>query len=328
MEDDMALADGNAESDLALTSVERGFSFCEPAETLNAFFDDHYYPHCSATTRGHRHTLLTYDKHLRDTLGLMRWEDMTPLALNAWLRRQVAQKLKSTTINKHIFLVNRLLRTVRDWGALPEGVRPPPMMRKLPTGDYRQRFLSQDEIGRLLAACDRIDHPYLSLFIRFLLLTGARKGEARTSKWRDMEFATGLWRVPMTKNGRSRRVMLSEAAIDVLRRTETRARDLAQPTGPDDYIFQNPRTGTCYNSFHIAYFKARDAAGLADVRIHDLRHTYASLLINNGVSLYEVQELLGHSSSAMTQRYAHLQPNQLRSRTEIVSRLVGDGLLS
>jgi len=177
--------------DVGLGSVERGFSFCEPAETLNAFLDDHYYPHCSATTRGHRHTLLTYDKHLRDTLGPMRWEDMTPLSLNAWLRRQVSQKLKSTTINKHIFLVNRLLRTVRDWGALPEGVRPPPMMRKLPTGDYRQRFLSQEEIGRLLAACDRIDHPYLSLFIRFLLLTGARKGEARTSKWRDMEFATG-----------------------------------------------------------------------------------------------------------------------------------------
>ena len=65
---------------------------------------------------------------------------------------------------------------MRDWGALPEGVRPPPMMRKLPTGDYRQRFLSQEEIGRLLAACDRIDHPYLSLFIRFLLLTGGAQG--------------------------------------------------------------------------------------------------------------------------------------------------------
>jgi site-specific recombinase XerD len=62
------------------------------------------------------------------------------------------------------------------------------------------------------------------------------------------------------------------------------------------------------------------------VRIHDLRHTYASLLINNGVSLYEVQELLGHSSSAMTQRYAHLQPNQLRSRTEIVSQIVDAGM--
>jgi site-specific recombinase XerD len=107
-----------------------------------------------------------------------------------------------------------------------------------------------------------------------------------------------------------------------------RTRDLGLPTGPNDYLFINPKTGTRYNSFHIAYFKARDMAGLPDVRIHDLRHTYASLLINNGVSLYEVQELLGHSSAAMTQRYAHLQPNQLRNRTEIVSQLVEGKLAS
>lgn len=315
-------------AELHADSVVRGFSFCEPAETLNAFFDTHYLPHCTATTRRHRHTLLTYDKHLRDTLGPMRWEDITPLALNAWLRRQVAQNLKNTTINKHIFLLNRLLRTVGDWGALPEGVRAPPMLRKLKTGDYRQRFLSPEEITRLLSACERINHPYLAVFIRFLLLTGARKGEARTAKWRDMDFAAGVWRVPMTKSGRSRRIMLSQAAIDALDRTERRTRELGLPVGPDDYIFPNPRTGTCYNSFHIAYFKARDDARLPDVRIHDLRHTFASLLINNGVSLYEVQELLGHSSTAMTQRYAHLQPNKLRNRTEIVSRLVGDDLLA
>jgi len=307
-------------------SVIRGFAFCAAAPTLNAFFDDHYYPHVSATTRGHRHTLLTYDKHLRDTLGPLGWTALTPLSVNAWLRRQVQTGLKNTTINKHIFLVNRLFRTVRDWGALPEGANAPPYLRKLATGDYRQRFLSQAEIGRLLRECDRINHPYLALFIRFLLLTGARKSEARMAKWCDMDLVAGHWRVPISKNGRSRRIMLSAAAITVLEYTKARTRELGQPVGPEHYIFINPRTGTCYNGFHIAYFKARDAAGLPEVRIHDLRHTYASLLINNGVSLYEVQELLGHSSSAMTQRYAHLQPNQLRSRTEIVSRIVDDGL--
>lgn len=308
--------------------VDRGFAFFEPAETLNEFFDNHFFPHCEATTRKHRHTLLTYDKHLRDTLGPMRWEQMTPLALNAWLRRQVQQNLKNTTINKHIFLVNRLLRTARDWGAIPEGVQPPQYLRKLPTGDYRQRFLSQAEIRRLLEACERVNHPYLSLFIRFLLLTGARKGEARVARWCDLELDAGVWRVPISKSGRSRRIMLSAAAIEVLRRTKMRTRELGLPTGPNDYLFINPKTGTRYNSFHIAYFKARDMAGLPDVRIHDLRHTYASLLINNGVSLYEVQELLGHSSAAMTQRYAHLQPNQLRNRTEIVSQLVEGKLAS
>jgi integrase len=302
----------------------RGFGFVDPAETLNAFFDNHYFPHCKATTRKHRHTRLTYDKHLRDTLGPMRWEEITPLAMNAWLRRQVGQGLKNTTVNKHIFLVNRLIRTARDWGAIPNGVVPPRYLRKLPTGDYRQRFLGQDEIRRLLGACERVNHPYLSLFIRFLLLTGARKGEARTARWCDIDLQAGVWRVPLSKSGRSRRIMLSAAAIDLLYRIEARTRELGLPTGPESYLFINPRSKTCYNSFHLAYFKARDMAGLPDVRIHDLRHTFASLLINNGVSLYEVQELLGHSSAAMTQRYAHLQPNQLRNRTEIVSRLVED----
>jgi integrase len=303
----------------------RGFSFCAPAETLNAFFDEHYMPHCLATTRGHRHTWLTYEKHLRDTLGPLRWAEMTPLVLNAWLRRQVAQGLKNTTINKHIFLVNRLLRTARDWGALPEGAQPLPLLRKLPTGDYRQRFLSPDEIARLLAACERVNHPFLSLFIRFLVLTGARKGEARMARWRDITLPESLWRVPLSKSGRSRRILLSQAAIDVLHATRARSRELGLADGPDAPIFTNPKTLTFYGSFHIAYFKAREDAGLPEVRIHDLRHTYASLLINEGVSLYEVQELLGHSSAAMTQRYAHLQPNKLRARTEIVSRLVLEG---
>lgn len=308
------------------TSAIRGLSFCEPVETLNAFFDRHYMPHCAATTRGHRHSRLTYDKHLRDTLGPMRWQEMSPLVLNAWVRGQVTQALKNTTINKHIFLVNRLLRTARDWGAIPEGVRPPPLLRKLPTGDYRQRFLSQEEILRLLGECDRINHPYLGSFIRFLLLTGARKGEARTAKWRDIALDVGVWRVPVSKNGRSRRIMLSAASLDLLSVVRDRTEQAGLGTGIDDYVFPNPRTGKCYNGFHLAYFRARDAAGLPDVRIHDLRHTFASLLINNGVSLYEVQELLGHSSVSMTQRYAHLLPNKLRSRTEIVSRIVDGGL--
>ena len=223
-------------------SVIRGFAFCEAAPTLNAFFDEHYYPHVSATTRGHRHTLLTYDKHLRDTLGPLGWSDLTPLSVNAWLRRQVQLGLKNTTINKHIFLVNRLFRTVRDWGALPEGANAPPYLRKLPTGDYRQRFLSQAEIGRLLRECDRINHPYLALFIRFLLLTGARKSEARTAKWCDMDLVAGHWRVPISKNGRSRRIMLSAAAITVLEYTKARARELGQPVGPEHYMVIPPES--------------------------------------------------------------------------------------
>jgi integrase len=300
------------------------YALCEgPATTMNFFFDHHYYPYHAAMSRRPRHSLLNYDKHLREALGPLSWEELTPLVLNTWLRRQVEKGLKNATINKHIFLLNRLIRTAEEWQVIPDGVRPPRCLKKLPTGDHRQRFLSQEEIRRLVSACEQIRHPFLSLFIRFLLLTGARKGEARTAKWQDIDQERGVWCVPVSKNGRSRRVMLSSAALSVLNQTREQSKALGLPDGPNDFLFTNPRSRTRYNTFHIAYFKARDIAGLQDVRIHDLRHTYASLLINNGVTLYEVQELLGHSSPAMTQRYAHLLPNQLRERTEIIGRIVG-----
>ena len=77
-----------------------------------------------------------------------------------------------------------------------------------------------------------------------------------------------------------------------------------------------------YNSVYLSWYAARAVADLDDVRIHDLRHTFASLLINKGVSIYEVQQLLGHSSVQMTQRYAHLTPNTLADRAEIVANIV------
>ena len=88
------------------------------------------------------------------------------------------------------------------------------------------------------------------------------------------------------------------------RRLRLRARSeaLGLSIARDSWVFANPCTGQPYTSSHIAFFKARDSAGLSSVRMHDLRHTYASLLINNGASIYEVQQLLGHYNISMTER--------------------------
>jgi integrase len=94
------------------------------------------------------------------------------------------------------------------------------------------------------------------------------------------------------------------------------------PVVPAAPVFTNPKTRRAYNSFYLSWYAVRSVAGLDDVRIHDLRHTFASVLINKGVSIYEVQRLLGHSSVQMTQRYAHLAPNTLADCAEIVSDLV------
>jgi integrase len=310
------LFNGNGEGNSFSADVMR------PPKNLNEFFDKHYYPHCKATIKTHRHTLLTYEKHFRDGLGFVPLKDLDNMILNRWVREQIGSGFKYSTINKHIFLVNRLLGTARNWGVIPDIQFYNLKLKKLPTGDYRQRFLSQDEMHRLVAECDKVNHPYLALFVQFLLLTGSRKGEARNARWQDIDFQNRVWRVPVSKNGRSRRIMLSSGAVATLDRIRDTSVELRLPVGQNDYLFINPKTRTCYHSFHAAFFKARDAAGLSDVRIHDLRHTFASVLINRGVSLYEVQELLGHSNAQMTQRYAHLQPNELQRRTEIMGQLM------
>ena len=292
--------------------------------TLNSFFDDHYYPHAQATKRLAYHDDSVYRTHLREKLGAYPLEELTNSVLDIWVRDQVTAGYKRSTINKHIHLVNRMLNLARRWGHITTYSQNQQNIKKLTEGDYTQRFLSVSEAADLLAACKKHSNPFLFFFVQLLLLTGARKGEARLMRWRDIDFDSRVWTVPRSKNGRSRRIMLSSAALKVLDATNTQAERLGLDTDPACYVFTNPQTQTAYHSFYASWFVARDEAGLTKLRIHDLRHTYASMLINNGVSLYEVQTLLGHSSIQMTQRYAHLEPNSLHERTEVVGNLISE----
>lgn len=293
-----------------------------PLLTLNAFFDQHYFPHAKATKRLSYHDWSIYNTHMREQLGSYTLDELTNPVLDVWVREQVVKGYKRSTINKHIHLVNRMLNLARHWGHIMGYSKQQQNLKKLATGDYTQRFLSETEIDSLLKACRANSNPFLYLFVQLLLLTGARKGEARLMRWRDVDTVKRIWTVPRSKNGRSRRIVLSSAALKVIDDTRSKATHLDLPTKPECYVFTNPKTLTAYHSFYAAWFVARDRADLSDVRIHDLRHTYASMLINSGVSLYEVQTLLGHSSMQMTQRYAHLEPNLLHQRTEIVSKTI------
>lgn len=290
--------------------------------TVNAFFDDHYFPHAQATKRITIHDWSIYNKHMRPSLGRYLMCDLTNPVLDIWVREQLLTGYQRSTINKHIHLMNRMLHLARHWGHIAAQNPFQHNLKKLTVGDYTQRFLSEAEIEQLLKACRASRHPYLYLIVQLLLLTGARKGEARLACWKHVDLHKRLWTVPRSKNGRSRRIVLSSAAVDVLHAVRLKSEDLLLPTKPDDYLFINPITRTAYHSYDTAWFKTRAEAGLENVRMHDLRHTYASLLINKGVSLYEVQTLLGHSSLQMTQRYAHLEPDLLHKRTELLSNVI------
>ena len=165
----------------------------------------------------------------------------------------------------------------------------------------RERFLSEAEIGTAADAIsaaeqDGVIGPFAAAGLRLALFTGARSGEITAFKWEHVDWGRRLIRLPDSKNNEPRTVHLSDAAIEVLRTTPH----------VNDFIVAGARRDTSYQNLSRAWARARKYAGLDDVRLHDLRHSYASLAAGRGVSLHMIGKLLGHRDPATTQRYAHL----------------------
>jgi integrase len=126
------------------------------------------------------------------------------------------------------------------------------------------------------------------------------------------------WTIPKTKSGHSQSIPLSEQALGLLQSLDSR--------GHSDFLFPNPKTGKPFRNIYNRWDAARKSVGLGHVRLHDLRHTFASLLINAGFSLFVVQKALGHHSPRMTMRYAHLADTELQSAARKIGQVVGIGM--
>ena len=181
----------------------------------------------------------------------------------------------------------------------------------------RQRYLSADELKRLTKALAEADDPQAADIIRLLLLTGARRGEVLAARWADIDLEAGVWTKPgaTTKQRTLHRVPLSGAAKLLLTR-------LRKPTEEGaEFVFPGRYDG---HRVEIKYAWADlcKAAGIKGARIHDLRHTYASVLASAGMSLPVIGALLGHTQPATTHRYAHLLDDPLRQATERAAAIV------
>ena len=148
-----------------------------------------------------------------------------------------------------------------------------------------------------------------------LLLTGCRKRELLDARWEDFDLPHRRWRIPMSKSGKARHVPLSEAAVSLIQ---------SLPRWPEcPWLVPNPKSRKPYVSIYHSWDTARKAAGVPDLRIHDLRHSYASFLVNAGRSIFEVQKILGHAQIRTTQRYSHLAPGTLLSATDAAATAAG-----
>jgi len=217
------------------------------------------------------------------------------------------------TIARVIVILRYLFNLARKWNVL-RGNENPAAGIPVPPDVQRNRFLDKNEIERLVEALVRDENQVAAKAILLLLLTGARRNEITHACWEHVNLKSSTLLVPLSKSGKSRYVFLNAAATEVLRSVPR------LPTNP--YVFPSPITGRPCASLHFPWHRIRTEAGLSDVRLHDLRHTFASVLVNEGKQLYRVQRLLGHANAKATQRYAHLAPEALADAAEAMGNVV------
>jgi integrase len=178
--------------------------------------------------------------------------------------------------------------------------------------EKRERYLSADELDRLSKALAKYPDQQAASIVRLLLLTGAR----RAMRWEHLDLENGIWTKPSatTKQGTVHRVPLSAPARQLLDKLYHAADDAAGFVFPGR---NGHRSEIARRWQHLCR-----AAGINGVRIHDLRHTYASILASSGHSLPIIGRLLGHTTPATTARYSHLQDDPLRLATERVGAII------
>jgi len=279
--------------------------------TVSAFVSGSFLPFLKSYKRDWVSDESLMRNHILPAIGHLHMDEVRRQHLvDLFTGHQVDHKPGST--NRVIVLVRHMFNTAIKWEVPGVSKNPSKDIPKVADEGQRQRFLSVEEAQRLMQAVEASQSKMLKYIVVMLLLTGARRNEVLHAKWADFDLSSRQWVLPKNKSAKPRYIPLSEAAVRLLE-TVPRLDDCA-------YAFPNLDTRKPYVQIFYAWDTARKNAGLNDLRIHDLRHSFASFLVNSGRSLYEVQHLLGHARPVTTQRYAHLSHETLMNATSQVGR--------
>lgn len=292
--------------------------------TVATFFTDQYLPYIKSYKRSWDTDDSMMRNHLLPKLGHKHMGAITPPDVAVFVEQMRSEGYAPGTCNRALVLLRYGFTLAVRW-KLP-GVQSNPVkeVKNLRDDNKIERFLNNAQMAGLMAAVRGSESVMLQHIVLFLLYTGARKREVLDAVWADVDWERKSWRIPKTKSGKIRHLPLSAGALQLL----GALRDQSAPVGDAGHalraewarrpIFANPKTGLPYVSFFYSWDAARKRAGLPDLRVHDLRHSFASFLVNAGRSLYEVQELLGHADIRTTSRYAHLSRERLFEAVESV----------
>ena len=245
-----------------------------------------------------------------------------PLTVNSITRADVAKfhhELRHIPYqaNRCLEVISKMFSLAEMWGLRPDGTNPRKHIRKYPE-EKRERFLSAAELRRLGEVLremesEGVELPSAILAARLLILTGCRLNEIMTLQWDYIDFAGGALRLPDSKTG-AKLVHVGQPVVDLLTQ--------AQRIDGNPWIITGTLDGKRLSDLQPFWRRVRARAGLKDVRIHDLRHTFASAAVASGQGLPMIGRLLGHTQVQTTARYAHLAAEPVRAAAIDVSRAV------
>ncbi|NDJ52480.1 MAG: tyrosine-type recombinase/integrase [Chloroflexi bacterium] len=279
-----------------------------------AFIEERYLPYAKTRKRSWETDESLLRNHLVPRFGEYRLNRITRGDIITMHHAAKEAGYAAGTANRWLVLMRFVFNCAIRWDVLPVGSNPTSGVSLFEDNGARERYLTPQEIQRLFSELERNPNKQVGQVIQLLLYTGARKREVLDARWEFVDFERRLLTVPLSKSGKPRHIPLSDAAIKLLK-------NLPRASGIP-WVFFNPKTGKPPVSIFHAWDTIRKRVGLGEVRLHDLRHSFASVLVNQGCSLYEVQRLLGHADTKTTMRYAHLSPQALVDAANVVGAVV------
>ncbi|PLW68149.1 site-specific integrase [Pseudohalioglobus lutimaris] len=295
--------------------------------TWSTFFNDHYLPHAKANKRSWKYDEDMHRLRINDEFGDCPLNRIKKSAIQQFHDGLPDEGLSPATADHYLKLIRHALNLAVDWSLLDKN--PALGIKQFNVDNRQERLLTDEELQRLLSVLDNATNRQrtAALAVKLLLFTGARVNEALTAEWKDIDRKSRTWMVQATnsKSKRRRSIPLNAKALAILDEIGTR--------GKSKWLFTSSRNAkdgskekARLKNINKVWYVLRKEADLEHIRLHDLRHMNASMLINSGHSLYVVQQVLGHSDPAVTQRYSHLTPDTLQEAANSVDAYVEKAL--
>jgi len=290
-------ARGLLNAEKARAEQQRTLGYASPGKETFCEILPRYLNHQEArlTPRAYERTRGVAEGHLKRAFGTVKLADIRRADIQRYMTERSAE-VSAASVMKELNVAKHLLGLAVEWELIPlnpaRGVKGP----KVPAG--RVRYLQPGEFHALLEACPVWLRPIVGL----LVATGMRRSEVLGLRWLDVDRRGGRILLPQTKNGDGRVVYLNQLACQVL--------DSQLRGAPTAHVFPASDNVTPEN-VSLAFLRACRRAGIANFRLHDLRHTAASWLRMQGADIHTVALLLGHKDLRMAARYQHLSPTYL-----------------